>query len=92
MGEAEYERIVQVFKDNQISIETFEHVAVRTSAEAALVRGADIKQGVKALVVKFKRKGNEFFLVFAIPADKKLDWKKAKTVLQANECRMATEE
>lgn len=92
MAEEEYNRIIAWCKEHAVSIEIFEHAPVRTSAEAAAVRGAEVKQGVKALVVKFNRKGHEFFLVFAIPADKRLDWKKAKAVLQASDCRMATEQ
>ncbi len=65
---------------------------MRTSAEAAQVRGQPLSQGVKALVVKFKRGGKEFFAVLDLPADRKLDWKKAKQVLRAAEVRFANEQ
>ena len=40
---------------------------------------------------KCRRKGKEFFIVINIPADRILDWKKAKKALQANDCRLAQE-
>ncbi len=92
MAEEEYEKIIKLITEENVPFETFEHIAVRTSAEAAIVRGAEIKQGVKALVIKFKRSTGDFFAVCDIPADRKLDWKKAKIVFKATDARMATEE
>jgi Ala-tRNA(Pro) deacylase len=91
MSEAEFERIKKIFEDAGAQYEVFEHEPVRTSAEAAQVREQGLEVGVKALVVKFKRQGKEFFVVIDVPAHKKLDWKKAKKILQASEVNFAKE-
>lgn len=91
MSQAECEKIKELLQSAGASFEEIEHEAVRTSAEAAAVRGQKLSQGVKALLVKFKRKGKEFFAIVDLPADKKADWKKAKKVLQASEVKLASE-
>lgn len=83
MSETEFAKIVSLLDAADAKYEVFEHEAVRTSEEAAAVRGSALKEGVKALLVKFKRKGKEFYAVLDIPADRKLDFAKAQKVLQA---------
>ena len=83
MSETEFNKITALLDAAGAKYEVYEHVAVRTSIEAAAVRGSALKEGVKALLVKFHRKGKDFFAILNIPADKKLDFEKAKKVLQA---------
>jgi Ala-tRNA(Pro) deacylase len=64
------------------------HQAVFTSEEAAAVRGAPLASGAKALVMK----ANEDFVMLILPADRKLDSKKAKTGLGVKSVRFATRE
>ena len=94
MAEEEFERIVAALNAAGAAFTQSDHPAVRTSAEAAAMRGSSLSQGVKALVVKFKRKNtpsNEFFAVIALPADCRLDFNKAKAVLKADEIKLASE-
>lgn len=65
-----------------------EHEPVRTSEEAAKIRGVDLKTGAKAMVVKSK---DQYFLL-VLPANKRISWKKVKTVLGVKDIRFATEE
>jgi len=83
--------VTKTFADLGVPFQAIEHEPARTSAESASVRGGEIANGVKSLVVKVKRKEREFFTVINLPADKKLDWKKAKAVLQADDVRFASE-
>ena len=83
MSETEFDKIVSMLSQAGATFSVSEHEAVRTSAEAAAVRGGQLKQGVKSLLVKFHRKGKDFYAILNIPADKKLDFDKAKKVLQA---------
>ncbi|MGD2123332.1 MAG: YbaK/EbsC family protein [Gemmatimonadota bacterium] len=49
--------------------EVLHHEPVFTSEEAARVRGVDLSTGAKALVCK----GDDEFLLFVVPADRRLD-------------------
>lgn len=94
MGETEFELIKTTLTGLGITFQEFEHQQVRTSEEAAAVRGSKLSEGIKALVVRFTRPnqaGRRWFAVVDIPADRKLDWKKAKALLQANDVALAQE-
>src|SRR5262245_61045748 len=64
------------------------HAPVFTSEEAAAIRGVPLCTGAKALVVK----AGEEFLLLVVPADRKLDSKKARTSLGVKAMRFATKE
>jgi Ala-tRNA(Pro) deacylase len=64
------------------------HAPVFTSEEAAAVRGAPLSSGAKALVVK----AGETFLLLVVPADRKLDSKKARAQLGVKGLRFASRE
>jgi Ala-tRNA(Pro) deacylase len=61
------------------------HAPVYTSEEAAAVRGVPLASGAKALVVKA---GDDFRLL-VLPADRKLDSKKARSSLGVKSIRFA---
>ena len=65
-----------------------EHDPVYTSEEAAAVRGATLKSGAKALVIKA---GDGFFLV-VVPADRKLKSDLVRRALGAKKSRFARRE
>ena len=65
-----------------------QHAPVFTSEEAAAVRGVALSSGAKALVVK----AGEEFLLLVVPADRKLDSKKARTQLGVKALRFASRE
>jgi Ala-tRNA(Pro) deacylase len=71
-----------------IAFTVLRHQAVFTSEEAAAVRGTPLSSGAKALVVKA---GDEFVLL-VLPADRKLDSKKARTSLGVKSLRFASRE
>lgn len=62
------------------------HRPVFTSEEAAAVRGTPLCSGAKALVVK----AGERFVLLVLPADRKLDGKKARHGLGVKSLRFAT--
>jgi Ala-tRNA(Pro) deacylase len=64
------------------------HAPVYTSEEAASVRGTPLSSGAKALVVK----AAEAFVLLVVPADRKLDSKKARAGLGVKSMRFATRE
>src|SRR5262245_32935899 len=64
------------------------HPPVYTSEEAAAVRGVALCSGAKALVVK----AGEEMVLLVVPADRKLDSKKARAALGVKSMRFATRE
>lgn len=71
MGIEEVNRIKRILEESRIKATFSEHEEVKTSEEAARVRGGELKSGVKAIVFT-----NEFdFAVVDVPADKKVDQK-----------------
>lgn len=83
-----FEKIKQLLDENGISYDVWEHEPVRTSADAARIRGAELKTGAKSMIVKTK---DQYYLL-VLPADKRIDWKKVKEMLHVKEVRFATEE
>ncbi|MBI2445131.1 hypothetical protein HYV43_01955 [Candidatus Micrarchaeota archaeon] len=90
MSEAEFEKAKAIFEAAGVPFEVLEHEPTRTSQESAQARGSRLSQGVKSMLVKFTRKGSDFFVMVNVPADKRLDLKKVKAVLQAQEARLAS--
>jgi prolyl-tRNA editing enzyme YbaK/EbsC (Cys-tRNA(Pro) deacylase) len=87
-------KIVDILKNGGFWFETFEHEEVRTSEEAARVRtGYGLEQGAKALIVKvYLNDGQEKFFMLVMPANLKLDSKKACEALGAKKIRFASED
>lgn len=83
-----FEQIQGLLSESGIEFSLTEHAPVRTSEEAARVRGVEIKTGAKAMVVKAHNK----YYLFILPGDKRIDWKKAKAILNVKEIRFATEQ
>ncbi|MBI4065324.1 aspartate--tRNA ligase [Candidatus Gottesmanbacteria bacterium] len=81
-----YTQIVELLKSQNISFTPYKHEAVFTSEEAAKVRGTDIHQGAKALVM-FADKNP---LMIVLPADQKADTKMLKDLYKIRDLRMAT--
>ncbi len=83
-----FEKIKQLLDAQKVQYTLTEHEPVRTSIEAAQIRGVDLSTGAKAMVVKAN---NQYYLI-VIPADRKIDWKLVKSLLNTKEIRFATEE
>ncbi len=83
-----FSKIIELLDIYHVSYKLTSHVPVRTSEEAAAVRGVELKTGAKAMVVKAK----EQYYLIVIPADRKIDWKPLKQILSTKEIRFATPE
>src|SRR5436305_9129103 len=83
-----FDRLETFLRDAGIPFQVLRHEAVFTSEQAAAVRGTPLGSGAKALIV---RAGDRFVLL-VLPADRKLDNRKAKTALGVRDLRFATKE
>jgi Ala-tRNA(Pro) deacylase len=83
-----FERIVAQLREHGAEHRTFEHEPVRTSEEAARVRGTPLGQGAKAMVLEA---GDELVLV-VLSASRKVDFKKLKAHLGTRRVQMASAE
>ena len=82
------ERIQTLLAQNHTLFALSSHRPVYTSAQAAEVRGEDLKSGAKALIVKAKQE----FVMFVLPGDRRLDSKYIKAKLGYKSFRFATSE
>jgi Ala-tRNA(Pro) deacylase len=83
-----FEQILALLEKHHVSYRLTEHEPVRTSEEAARIRGAALKTGAKAMIIR--EKDNYYLLV--LPADKHIDWKRMRAILHVSNIRLATEE
>jgi len=74
----EADRILQIFRENNVCYQLYEHKPVYTSEEAAKLRGVELKTGCKSMILK--RKDGKFILA-NVAADKKIDFKKLESLL-----------
>ena len=63
------EQIESLLRHHEIRFQVMRHEPVRTSEEAARVRGTPLASGAKALICK----GDTRFVMFVVPADRRLD-------------------
>jgi Ala-tRNA(Pro) deacylase len=83
-----FERIEAMLQKAGAAFTVHRHAPVFTSQEAAAVRGTSLASGAKALVVK----AGEGFVLLVMPADRKLDSRKARTALGVKAIRFASAE
>jgi Ala-tRNA(Pro) deacylase len=83
-----FERVKQLLGSQSVAFSVLRHAPVFTSEEAAAVRGTPLSSGAKALVVKM----GERFVMLILPADRKLDNKRARDGLGAKALRFASKE
>jgi len=69
MAESVFQRIESLLKQHDIVFDVLRHEPVYTSQQAAKVRGTPLASGAKALICK----GGDEFVLFVMPADRKLD-------------------
>ena len=67
------ENVLRILEGKKVEYKKSEHEPVRTSEEAAKLRGVELKSGVKAMLLK-TAEGK--FIMVLIEADKKIDLKK----------------
>ena len=83
-----FERLRELLLSGAIPHDVLHHAPVFTSEEAAQVRGVPLSSGAKALICKV----DERFVMFVLPADRKLDSKRARAATGAKSLRFATKE
>jgi Ala-tRNA(Pro) deacylase len=88
MATSVFERVESLLKQHGITFEVLRHEPVYTSEEAARVRGTPLASGAKALVCK----GEEGFVMFVVPADRKLDSHAVRRAKGWKKMRFATRE
>jgi Ala-tRNA(Pro) deacylase len=86
--DAVHDALVTLLRDAGVEFRLTRHAAVTTSAEAAAVRGAELRSGAKAMLVK-ARTG---FVLVVLAADRKVDWKLLAPLVGGKGARFATDE
>jgi nondiscriminating aspartyl-tRNA synthetase len=81
-------RVKELLDKAGVRYQSYEHEAVYTSEQAAKVRGTDLKQGVKALVLV----GDEKPVMVVVSADKQVDLGKVKVGVGCKLIRLAKAE
>ena len=82
------DRLENWLKQNGVPFTVLRHEPVFTSEQAAAVRGTSLASGAKGLVVKAGRQ----FVLLVLPADRKLDSRKARDALKVKALRFASKE
>ncbi|MCI0465365.1 MAG: hypothetical protein L0Z62_51245 [Gemmataceae bacterium] len=83
-----FERLHEWLTQNGVEHTVLRHEPVFTSEQAAAVRGTPLASGAKALVMR----AGEGFVLLVLPADRKLDSRKARTALGVKSMRFASPE
>ena len=92
------DKIKNLLDQHQLDYKCFEHIAVRTSEEAAALRPEyTISDGAKALIVRVKfkevpKESEKQFIQIVLPGDAKFDTKKARSELNIKDVRFALPE
>ena len=81
-----FDRLSELLRKNEVRFDVKRHEPVFTSEEAALVRGTSLASGAKALICKL----DDTFVMFVLPADRKLDSKAVRKQLKARSMRFAS--
>jgi Ala-tRNA(Pro) deacylase len=82
------DRLERWLREAGVAFEIFEHAPVRTSEEAARVRGTPLQAGAKALVVR----ADERFVQCVLPAHLKADNARLRELVGTRKLRFATPE
>ncbi len=88
MSASVFERLHEHLRVGGVAFTVMRHEPVTTSEQAATIRGVPLASGAKALVLK----AGDAFLLVVVPADRKLDSKKARTAFGTKSLRFATRE
>jgi Ala-tRNA(Pro) deacylase len=83
-----FDRINDLLRQYGVAFTVLRHEPVYTSEQAAAVRGTPLSSGAKALVVK----AGERFVLLVLPADRKLDNRKARDSFGVKALRFASRE
>ena len=86
MAETVFERLTALLNASQAPHMVVHHEPVYTSEESARVRGMTLASGAKALICKC----DERFVMFVMPADRRLSSKKVRQALQIRSLRFGS--
>jgi Ala-tRNA(Pro) deacylase len=81
-----FERLQKRLEDAGITFSVMHHQPVRTSEEAAAVRGTSLASGAKALLLNL----DGTVALFVLPANRRLASRKVRTTLSVKNVRFAT--
>jgi len=82
------DKILELLDSAEVYYQKLEHEPVYTSEDAAKIRDTNASQGAKALILYADKKP----VLVVVPGDKKVDFKKYKTLTGTKDLRMATPE
>lgn len=88
MADSVLARIETLLSAANVPYQVLRHAPVSTSEEAAAVRGTSLASGAKALVCKL----DDQFVMFVVPADRKLASSVVRKQLRARSLRFASKE
>ena len=88
MSASVFERLHDRLQQSGVAFTVLHHEPVFTSEQAAAVRGTSLASGAKALIVK----AGDRFVLLVVPADRKLESRKAREGLGVKSLRFATRE
>ena len=74
-----FQRIEALLQLRGVAFDVLRHEPVYTSEEAAAIRGTPLASGAKALICK----GADRFVMFVVPADRKLDSRAVRRPLRS---------
>jgi Ala-tRNA(Pro) deacylase len=81
-------RLVSLLTAGGAAFRLTRHDPVTTSAEAAAVRGSELRSGAKAMLVK----GKAGLVLVVLAADRRVDWKRLGPLVGGKGARFATDE
>lgn len=91
-----FDALEKMLQERGVAYKLTQHHPVRTSEEAAAVRGVSLDSGAKAMIVKDKSKNpkdpERLYYLAVMSASKKLSWKLLKKAMGIRDVRLATEE
>jgi len=91
MAEDTFEKIKKLLEGEKFEFLHLTHEHVHSSKDAAKVRGTNIEEAAKAIVLKIKKRDNEYFFVqCVVSGHRKIDLKKLKKILNAKSAALAS--
>ena len=88
MGHGVHEKIRAFLTENNVAFRELHHEPTRTSEESAQVRGEELRNGGKAILLKV----DQTFMLFVLSAARKLDSSSVKEHFRVKRLRFATKE
>jgi len=86
-----FNKLIKKLQDAGITFQQSTHEAVRTSQQAADIRGSKLENGAKAILIRYKSKDGDKFCLCVMSAVRKLDSKKLRKIINAKSTSFAEE-